>query len=326
MRRDEPRRPLVHLGSFSHEQWSISSEVRAVTDAAISAEEAAGRGLFNRRIVCWHPSFWRAVPDHRKADNRILCFFHHYVFNQFDDTQIVGGICMNPWMRAILKTAQPSKPVWVADVGGAEAAVPYASRRHPVEQIRLLMVGNASAPLCDEVHRQVHKDRSRKGVELILPIARRLDRHRYAWVFVGKNWEPYAEALSEQGWTVICPGLQQPPWHFVTYGEGDIYLMLSQIEGGPLPLLETMGLGLWPISTPTGFAGQILRHGANGHLLPVFNGQNIDEVADAVVKHVCSLDRQALARARPLVQGSVAHRTWANFKRQIDAIVEDVLK
>ena len=87
-----------------------------------------------------------------------------------------------------------------------------------------------------------------------------------------------------------------------------------------------MGLGLWPISTPTGIAPTILRHGTNGHLLPPFNGRNIEEVADAVARHVTSLDRQMLAQARARVRNFVAHRTWANFKQQIDSMIEDGLR
>ena len=51
------------------------------------------------------------------------------------------------------------------------------------------------------------------------------------------------------------------------YLENDIFLSLSTVEGGPIPLLEAAALGLVPVATKTGFAPNIIEHGKNGYLI-----------------------------------------------------------
>jgi glycosyltransferase involved in cell wall biosynthesis len=178
--------------------------------------------------------------------------------------------------------------------------------------------------MASEAERRIVPETSRKGEELILPIAARLDPGRFAWVFSGKGWEAHVSALRERGWTVIWPGSLEDPLHFAVFGEGDVYLLLSRLEGAPLPLLETMGLGLWPVATPVGIAPEILSDGDNGHLLPAFDGGNVAAVAEAVASHLRELDREALQARRERVRRSVAHRTWPRFRAQIEAILDKV--
>ncbi|MDT7688863.1 MAG: hypothetical protein QOE46_1622 [Acidobacteriota bacterium] len=313
---------VVHLGSGAHERWSVQQEVLAVTQEEVSAAEATLVGLRGRDVVCWSPTYWHAIPEDRRTDNRVICFFHHGGLRVFDDPQIVAGLCMNETVADELRQQQPSKPVRVVAVGGVEDAVPYARRSHPTRKIRLLMAGNASGRFHLFVGRQkVYL--KRKGVELIEPIARRLDPEHYAWVFVGLDWEPYAQRLAAEGWTVISPGPLESPGHYEYFGEGDIHLMLSRVEGGPLTLLEAMGLGMWTISTPTGIAPAVVRDGLTGHLVPPFDGSNVEQLAERVAAHILSLDPMTLSAARPRIRDSVAQRTWANFKVEVEAFTRE---
>jgi glycosyltransferase involved in cell wall biosynthesis len=317
---------IVHLGSRAHERWAVQREVLAVTDHEVSAEEAARDGLRDQAVMCWHYHFWKVIPPERKSGNRVVCLFHHHWLRGFDDPQFVGAICLNSRVFQALRLRQPSKPVGLVRPGSAEDAVPHAVREHRTRKIRLLLVGDPSAPMVEQ-----HEDTdrkvaaSRKGAELVLPIAARLDRRRYAWVLVGPNWEPLANELRCRSWTVLCPGLLHGPLHYQYFGEGDIFLMLSRLEGGPLGLLEAMGLGLWPISTATGLAPDIVRDGVNGNLLPGYDGSNADEVADAAAHRIGALDRAGLIDARPRVRASVAGHTWATFKREVEALLASTL-
>jgi glycosyltransferase involved in cell wall biosynthesis len=51
------------------------------------------------------------------------------------------------------------------------------------------------------------------------------------------------------------------------YAKCGVYLSLSIVEGGPIPLLETMMANLVPVVTDTGFAPDVITHGQNGFLL-----------------------------------------------------------
>jgi len=63
------------------------------------------------------------------------------------------------------------------------------------------------------------------------------------------------------------------------FSEIDCYVSTSDCEGGPVGVLEAMSNGVPVIATLTGFAGDILRHGINGFVIP-FND------VDALVKRL----------------------------------------
>jgi glycosyltransferase involved in cell wall biosynthesis len=314
---------VIHLGSYAHERYSVQREVLAVTDHETSSEEAARAGVCNTRVMCWHYDFWGAIPPERKSGSRVTCFFHHHLLHGFDDPQVVAGVCMNQHMFEVLRQRQPQKRLWIARVGGVESARPYARRSEETDKIRLLLVGNPRAPLTVENQAGNPTVRNRKGPELLRAIADRLDRGRYAWILIGPNWTTFAEELTDDGWTVVCPGYLPDPEHYTYFGEGDIYLMLSQIEGGPLPLLEAMGVGIWPICTATGLAPELIQPGENGQILPAFDGQNGDDIAAAAAQAIMELEPTQLKDAARRVRESVADRTWANFKIEMDAILRE---
>lgn len=317
--------PVVHLGSGAGERWSVQQLVLAVTPDEVSAAEASLVGLRGRDVVCWSPTYWYLIPEGRRVGNRVICLYSHGAdqWVTFDDPQIVAALCMNAAVADGLRQRQPSKPVRVVNVGGVEDAVPYARRAHPTRKIRLFMAGNASGMTFIFRGEQAIPVR-RKGAELIEPIARRLDPERYAWVFVGNDWEPYAQRLAAAGWTVISPGPLEAPWHYEYFGEGDIHLMLAREEGGPLTLLEAMGLGMWTISTPAGIAPAVVRHGLTGHLVPpLLDGNNLEPLAERIAAHILSLDEETLSAARPRVRDSVAHLTWGNFKAEVEAFIRE---
>lgn len=317
---------VIHLGSRDHERWSIQREVLAVTDVEISQREALAMGLGGRRVLCWSPGYWRELPESCRRGSRTVCFFHHNDQSVLRDPDIVAGICMNRIMQKELQATCPEKPIYIAKVGGVEAARDYACREHATGKIRLLITGMAAAPLIYDHDRGRPDDRYplRKSPELLLPIAERLDPDRYAWVFIGQDWEPYADALRHRGWTVIHPGLVKSPSHYRYFGEGDVFLMNSRLEGGPLPLLETMGLGMWPICTPTGMAPELVQHGRNGYLVSGYDGENAGQIADEVACLIKTLDHKILRNARNTIRTSVEHRTWPNFKRDIEEILVQI--
>jgi glycosyltransferase involved in cell wall biosynthesis len=317
---------VVHLGSRDHERWSIQREALAVTDVEVSQREALQMDLSGRNVLTWCPAYWHELPESHRRGSRAICFFHHTEHWVLRDPSIVAGVCINSTMQQELRLICLDKPVYLARVGGVETARNHARREHPSDKIRLLVTGMGSAALSAEEMRAYPDGASslRKSPELLLSIADRLDAAHYAFVFIGPDWQSYATALRERGWTVIAPGLVPDPLQYRYLGEGDIYLMLSRLEGGPLPLLETMGLGMWPICTPTGMAPDIIRHGENGFLVSPFDGGNGDQIADEVARLIRTLDRRMLRAARGPIRESVADRTWRNFKREMEQIMRRV--
>ena len=44
---------------------------------------------------------------------------------------------------------------------------------------------------------------------------------------------------------------------------------MSNLEGGPIPLIEALNCGMFAIATDTGFARDIIADGINGKIIPV---------------------------------------------------------
>lgn len=89
------------------------------------------------------------------------------------------------------------------------------------------------------------------------------------------------------------------PKHFADI---DVFLMLSKLEGGPIPLLEAMMSNCVPVATDTGFAADLIAHGDNGYLAAI----------DATVETFVALIRQARANEVE-VRETVTRYTWDSY-------------
>jgi len=64
------------------------------------------------------------------------------------------------------------------------------------------------------------------------------------------------------------------------YSQARVFLSLSSLEGGPIPLLDAMKCGALPVATRTGFAPDFIRDGENGVL--VSSVPKPEEVIEAI--------------------------------------------
>ncbi|HYN76469.1 MAG TPA: glycosyltransferase family 4 protein [Lamprocystis sp. (in: g-proteobacteria)] len=137
----------------------------------------------------------------------------------------------------------------------------------------------------------------RKNPELIAAVVRAMPDLRF--VLLGKDWEHW------DGFAALraCPNFEYLTLPYrdypAQYRRLDCYLSASRLEGGPIPLIETMMCNLVPVVSDTGFARDLVRHGENGYLFPV----------DARPEQVAALIRQALGN-RSDVAATVAHLSW----------------
>jgi glycosyltransferase involved in cell wall biosynthesis len=88
-----------------------------------------------------------------------------------------------------------------------------------------------------------------------------------------------------------------------------LFLSLSKLEGGPIPLIESMRMGVIPVATDTGFARDIIATGKNGVVIP--NPPTAAQVHQAILE---AID----LKGSP--QDSVKHLTW---DRLSDIVLSD---
>lgn len=149
----------------------------------------------------------------------------------------------------------------------------------------------------------------RKGPRLLLDTVR-LAAHR-RFMLVGRGWTespigPQLQAL--ENLTIV----ESPPYAELPaiYQKMDVFLSVSELEGGPIPLIEAMQSNVVPVATRTGFAPDVIRTGENGFLCEV------DAQATEVVRLLdAAYDLEADVRK------SVQHLTFERYA----AILLDLL-
>ena len=108
---------------------------------------------------------------------------------------------------------------------------------------------------------------SRKRPELILKVVKFLPNYKF--ILIGKKWDEseYLDNLQR------LTNFEYVKFDFKTYvselNRGTVFLSLSSLEGGPIPILESMACGLVPVATATGWAPDLIQDGENGVLIPV---------------------------------------------------------
>jgi glycosyltransferase involved in cell wall biosynthesis len=124
--------------------------------------------------------------------------------------------------------------------------------------------------------------------------------------------------LMGRGWNA-CPGfadlLRLPNFEYregsyadypAFYRELDVFVSLAALEGGPVPLVESMMSNVVPVATRTGFAPDLIHDGENGFLCEI----------DAPASAVASLVDRAFSSTAD-IRHTVEHLTWRRFSRLI---------
>ena len=137
----------------------------------------------------------------------------------------------------------------------------------------------------------------RKGSELLPGIIKKLPNWNF--VIMGRGWDHFLkqeQLLKSRNLTYVKFNKKNRSKYF---SMAKIFLSLSNLEGGPVPLIESMALGAIPICTNTGFAPEFIMDGVNGYLLP------INPSSDFVVSRITSIDKLNV-----LPNIAVSHLTW----------------
>ncbi len=104
----------------------------------------------------------------------------------------------------------------------------------------------------------------RKDPDRIFNIVQGLSQ--FDFVLLGRNWEQYPrfpELLRMKNFEYREANYAEYP---AFYDELDVFISPSRLEGGPIPLLESMMSNVVPVASDTGFAPDVIQHGTNGFL------------------------------------------------------------
>lgn len=148
----------------------------------------------------------------------------------------------------------------------------------------------------------------RKGADRLLDLALRLPHRRF--LLLGRNWSqyPHFDRLQNlQNFEYVETSHRLYPEF---YARMDVFLSLSRLEGGPIPLIEAMMCNLVPVATRTGFSPDVIRSGENGYLFD----------ADVSSADIAELVEKAY-RLDGNIRASVVHLSWRRFAEQLESLL-----
>ena len=107
----------------------------------------------------------------------------------------------------------------------------------------------------------------RKGLSILPELVSAMPDWRF--VGLGRDWDSFINSSSLKDAKNFHHEKFDKTSRNDYFSRTNIFLSLSSLEGGPVPLIEAIKLGCKPIATDTGFARDVLEDGVNGIIIPV---------------------------------------------------------
>jgi glycosyltransferase involved in cell wall biosynthesis len=147
----------------------------------------------------------------------------------------------------------------------------------------------------------------RKNPDLLLDVVKSLPHRNFT--LIGRHWNRYArfeELLALPNFKYLSLSYRDYPRAYATF---DVFLSISSLEGGPIPLIEAMMCNSVPVASRTGFAPDVIEHGQNGYIFEIEDGP---ERVSALIERAFALDTD--------VRKTVERFSWDRFSAEIVAL------
>ncbi|MFT5036477.1 MAG: glycosyltransferase involved in cell wall biosynthesis [Candidatus Azotimanducaceae bacterium] len=153
----------------------------------------------------------------------------------------------------------------------------------------------------------------RKNFGMVIDLIKELGDYRV--ILLGNKWKNF-KRFQEIEALEYFEYVETEYAHYQTYfNQMDVFVSVSKLEGGPVPLLEAMFCGTFPVVSDTGFAGDVITNDKNGFIFDVDSETND-------IKNL--IDNAFEKRSRIEIRNTVSHLTWKNFGQKIVAAIEIV--
>ena len=137
----------------------------------------------------------------------------------------------------------------------------------------------------------------RKGLDIFPEVVSLLPEWKF--IILGRGWEKFLKDNNLDSNPNIEYQFFNKSARNIAMSRATLFLSLSKLEGGPIPLIESMRMGVIPIATDTGFARDVIALGKNGVVIP--NPPTAAQVHQAILAAIDLTDSP---------QDSVQHLTW----------------
>ena len=147
----------------------------------------------------------------------------------------------------------------------------------------------------------------RKGLDIFPEVVSLLPEWKF--IILGRGWEKFLKDNNLDSNPNIEYQFFNKSARNIAMSRATLFLSLSKLEGGPIPLIESMRMGVIPVATDTGFARDVIARGKNGVVIP--NPPTAAQVHQAILVAIDLTDSP---------QDSVQHLTW---DRLSDIVMSD---
>ncbi len=141
----------------------------------------------------------------------------------------------------------------------------------------------------------------RKGLNILPEIISLMPEWKF--IILGRGWRKFLKKNQLLKNNQICYKKFNIKNRNKYMNKAQIFLSLSNLEGGPIPLIESMTVGVIPVATNTGFARDVIQDGKNGIIL------NMSPKPEDVVAAI-----YAAAEILPSTTNSVSKLTWERMR------------
>ncbi len=148
----------------------------------------------------------------------------------------------------------------------------------------------------------------RKNPEMIYNLVKNMPEREF--YLIGRYWDRYEKFEELNAFSNFTyfddEDYQKYP---DLYNKIDVFISPSYLEGGPVPILESMLSNCFPIASRTGFGPDVIEHGTNGFLFD----------AETDYKEVIELIKKA-DHINVDVRSTALEHSWENCSKKIDEL------
>lgn len=271
------------------------------------------------------PSSWKVVAHDEPPPTARNVFFSHFSLLDVFDRKYPGSLSAGNvfvWythpreerpeaiarnlelfnnITKVIFTCEANRKLWIDRGLSPDKAVVVLGAADPV-LFRRHERGGGAVGLSSSFY-------ERKNPDLLLEVVKALPHREF--ILLGRHWNRYArfeEMLAQPNFTYMNAAYRDYPRIYSTF---DVFLSISSLEGGPIPLIEAMMCNIVPVASSTGFAPDLIADGSNGFLFDIHDGSS--KVADLIEK--------AFA-LRVDVRETVKDYSWDRFSAEIVGFAE----
>jgi len=206
---------------------------------------------------------------------------------------------------------------WFVSQGIYPAAIAIPGVNHQFFDIqpRFVQEGKLTVALISRLYRS-----GRKGEQWFKPLLENIG-DRFKWLVIGSRWDRILKSRSFKKFDITYNKNYSQEEYYNAFKEIDIFISLSKVEGGPIPLLESMTAGVLPIVSDTGFARDLIVHGENGFIYPIGDVMKLSNILTSL-----DINRENIYAFKQLAKKTAEPYTWNNFVSKIIAVMRDVDK